>query len=57
MAHNMPNRILIGSESARLLGGSVRLEAAGSLTLKGVSEPVEAWFVADEIGEGRLLLA
>jgi len=48
---SQPNRILIGSESARLLGGSVRLEAAGSLTLKGVSESVEAWFVADEIGQ------
>ena len=41
-----PDRILIGSETARLLGGSLPLESAGALQLKGVSEPVEAWFVA-----------
>ncbi len=43
-----PNRILIGPESVRLLDGSVKLEPAGLLTLKGVSEPIEAWFVADD---------
>ena len=42
---SQPNRILIGPESARLLGGSVQLEAAGLLKLKGISESVEAWFV------------
>jgi class 3 adenylate cyclase len=44
---SQPNRILIGPESARLLGDRVALEPAGKLQLKGVSAPVEAWFVAD----------
>jgi len=44
---SQPNRILIGPEPARLLDNSVALEPAGKLELKGVSEPVEAWFVAE----------
>jgi len=42
------NRILLGPESARLLDRSVQLEPAGHLVLKGISEPIEAWFLADE---------
>ncbi|HEY8087078.1 MAG TPA: adenylate/guanylate cyclase domain-containing protein, partial [Polyangiaceae bacterium] len=40
-----PGRILIGESTARLLGESYPLEPAGQLTLKGVAEPVTAYFV------------
>jgi class 3 adenylate cyclase len=42
-----PGRILLGEETARLLGDSVPLEPAGELTLKNVSRPVRAFHVAD----------
>jgi class 3 adenylate cyclase len=42
-----PGRILVGAETARLLGDSVPLEPAGELQLKGVSAPVRAFFVAE----------
>lgn len=41
-----PGRILMGSETARLLGEQVQLEAAGELQLKGVRDPVTAFFLA-----------
>ncbi|MBW2522925.1 MAG: adenylate/guanylate cyclase domain-containing protein [Deltaproteobacteria bacterium] len=40
-----PGRVLIGPETARLLGDEVALEAAGLLQLKGVAAPVEAFHV------------
>ncbi len=42
---SQPDRILVGPETAALLGDEVSLTSAGPLQLKGVSEPVEAWFV------------
>lgn len=47
---SQPGRILLGEETARLLSGSVALEPAGELTLKGVSAPVRAFFLADLAG-------
>tara|TARA_Y100001968_G_scaffold304622_1_gene319776 strand:+ start:3291 stop:4562 length:1272 start_codon:yes stop_codon:yes gene_type:complete len=44
-ASSQPGRILMGPESARLLGDQNKLESAGKLQLKGVSEPIEGWFV------------
>ncbi|HCP48491.1 MAG TPA: hypothetical protein DIU15_20810, partial [Deltaproteobacteria bacterium] len=43
-ANSKPGRILIGPESARLLGDKTALESAGQLELKGVSEPIHGWF-------------
>ncbi|MEE2780506.1 MAG: adenylate/guanylate cyclase domain-containing protein, partial [Myxococcota bacterium] len=40
-----PDRILLGPETARLLGDASHLEPAGDLNLKGVTEPVPAFFV------------
>jgi class 3 adenylate cyclase len=40
-----PGRILMGDATARLLQG-IELEDAGQLTLRGVSEPVQAWRLA-----------
>lgn len=41
-----PGKILIGPRTASLLSGTgIDLEPAGTLTLKGVSEPVEAFYV------------
>ncbi len=42
-----PGRVLLGEETARLLGDSVALEEAGSLQLKGVREPVNAYFLTE----------
>jgi class 3 adenylate cyclase len=42
-----PGRVLLGAETARLLGDAVPLEPAGELQLKGVSAPVAAFFVAE----------
>jgi class 3 adenylate cyclase len=44
-----PGRILVGPETARLLGDLVPLEPAGELMLKGVSTPVAAFFVAEGV--------
>ncbi len=44
-ANSKPGRILIGPESARLLGDETALEPAGVLELKGVSKPINGWFV------------
>ena len=44
-AKSLPGRILIGPNSARLLGDSWPLETTGPIRLKGVAEPVEAFFV------------
>ncbi len=38
-------RILVGETTAKLLDGKVLLEPAGELRLKGVAEPVRAFFV------------
>jgi adenylate cyclase len=48
-AASKPGRILIGAETARLLAGSVPLEQTGPLTLKGVSAPVTAHYVAQDV--------
>jgi len=49
-----PGKILISARTANLLAGSgIELEPAGTLTLKGVSEPVEAFFVVNT-GSHRL---
>lgn len=45
---SQPGRILLGPETARLLGPDVALESAGELRLKGVAAPVQAWFVAQD---------
>ncbi|MFW6369225.1 MAG: adenylate/guanylate cyclase domain-containing protein [Myxococcota bacterium] len=51
-----PGRILMGPQTARLLGGSgIEVESAGMLTLKGISEPVEAFFVRSEAASGEVL--
>jgi class 3 adenylate cyclase len=42
---SQPNRILVGPDTAAHLDDDVALVPAGPLKLKGVSEPVEAWFV------------
>jgi class 3 adenylate cyclase len=42
---SQPGRILMGEATARLLGDEVALEAAGELQLKGVREPVTAFFL------------
>jgi class 3 adenylate cyclase len=42
---SQPDRILVGPDTAALLKDEVALTPAGPLKLKGVSEPVEAWFV------------
>ncbi len=41
-------RILIGPTTAELLENSVTLETIGKIKLKGVSEPIEAYFVAED---------
>jgi class 3 adenylate cyclase len=46
-AASRPGRILLGEETARLLGDAAALEEAGALRLKGVSEPVKAYFLAE----------
>lgn len=45
-ANSRPGGILISADTARLLDGRFSLEAAGSLNLKGVSEPIPAYFVS-----------
>ena len=40
-----PGRVLLGEETARLLGDQAALEDAGSIQLKGVREPVNAYFL------------
>ena len=42
---SQPGRILLSADSARLLGETEPLEAAGELRLKGVSQAVEAYFL------------
>ena len=42
-----PGRVLLGEETARLLGDQVELEDAGSIQLKGVREPVNAYFLTE----------
>lgn len=42
---SQPGRILMGEATARLLGDEVALEAAGELQLKGIREPVTAFFL------------
>jgi adenylate cyclase len=42
-----PDRILLGPETASLLGDGLPLESAGSLELKGVAGTVEAWLVVE----------
>ncbi len=44
-SRSRPGRILIGPETARLLGDAFALEPAGELELKGVSGKVQAFFV------------
>ncbi|MBI5526824.1 MAG: adenylate/guanylate cyclase domain-containing protein [Deltaproteobacteria bacterium] len=51
-SQSRPGRILVGDQTARLLQGAVELEPAGELTLKGVSHPVKAFFIATPAGEG-----
>ncbi len=41
-----PGRVLVGPETARLLGDDLRKDPAGPLKLKGIREPVEAWYLA-----------
>ena len=41
-----PGRILIGPDTAALLGGDVKLEPTEPMELKGVSEPVIGYFLA-----------
>jgi len=50
-AKSLPGRILIGPHSASLLGDSWPLETTGPIRLKGVSDPVEAFFVGEEAPE------
>ncbi len=40
-----PGQVLVGAETARLLPPAWRRLDAGQLTLKGVSEPVQAYFI------------
>jgi len=42
-----PGRILIGPDTAALLGDDVALEPTEPLTLKGVSEPVTGYFLRE----------
>ncbi|MEE2750367.1 MAG: adenylate/guanylate cyclase domain-containing protein [Myxococcota bacterium] len=44
-AKSLPGRILIGPHSAHLLGDAWPLETTGPIKLKGVSNPIEAYFV------------
>ncbi|MGH7298505.1 MAG: adenylate/guanylate cyclase domain-containing protein, partial [Polyangiaceae bacterium] len=44
-AAGQPGRILVGEETAHLLGDAYELEPAGELKLKNVSRPVRAFFV------------
>ncbi|MFJ6934874.1 AAA family ATPase [Streptomyces sp. NPDC101132] len=44
-SHAEAHEILIGDETARLVGDGVRLEAVAPLTLKGKRDPVPAWRV------------
>ena len=46
-----PGRILIGETTAGLLGDGYALEPAGQLTLKGVAEPVTAYFLGPSVTE------
>ena len=46
-----PGRILIGPETARLLEDLLELEPAGALSLKGVTAPVNAFFVCAGVGD------
>jgi class 3 adenylate cyclase len=43
--------VLVSAETARLLGGAWPLEPAGALTLKNVSEPLEAFYVMEAQAE------
>jgi class 3 adenylate cyclase len=52
-SRSQPGRILIGEETARLLGEGIPLEATGELTLRGVSKPVRAFFLGDRVAERR----
>lgn len=44
-SHAEPHEILIGGETARLVGSRVRLEAVTPLRVKGKRDPVPAWRV------------
>lgn len=50
-AASRPDSILVGIDSIRFLQDDMTLEAAGALQLKGISKPVEAWFVPSMLGE------
>ncbi len=40
-----PGRVLVGPETAKLLGDDTHMDPTGPLKLKGVKKPVEAWYV------------
>ncbi len=40
-----PGRVLVGPETARLLGAQVPRNLAGELSLQGIERPVTAWYV------------
>ena len=42
-----PGRILLGEQTARLVGAKLALEPAGEFRLKGISAPVKAYYVAE----------
>jgi adenylate cyclase len=48
-----PGRILVGEETARLLESACALEPAGEIRLKGISQPVRAFYVLEE-GAGEI---
>ncbi|WP_328903121.1 AAA family ATPase [Streptomyces sp. NBC_00441] len=57
-SHAGPHEILIGAETAGLVGGRVRMEAVTPLRVKGKREPVAAWralSVAESTGQGDLV--
>jgi class 3 adenylate cyclase/tetratricopeptide (TPR) repeat protein len=45
-------QVLIGDETARLVGANARLERVDPLTLKGKAEPVHAWRLVEAAAEG-----
>src|SRR5829696_7258 len=47
-----PGQVLIGEETARLVGANARLERVDPLNLKGKAEPVSAWRLVDAAAEG-----
>ncbi|WP_424210945.1 AAA family ATPase [Streptomyces sp. BI20] len=53
-SHAAAHEILIGDETARLVGTRIRVEAVAPLTLKGKREPVPAWRVLDADEADRL---